>query len=118
MSNAKLTKTDEEFYDVEIAPLLLKAGELAQARGLPLVATVEYADGEFGTTATLPANCSHAMAMNLMAARAKGNFDALAFGMARRVREAGCGHGSMVLAQMGVPTESGRAALQAETSND
>lgn len=109
MGDPKLT--DEEFYDTEIAPLLMQASLLAQNRGLPLVATVEYAPGEFGTTATLPADHSHAMAINLMAARAGGNFDALAFGMSRRVREAGCGHSSMILKMMGVPTEPALAAL-------
>lgn len=95
--------SDEEFYDAEIAQLLLKAGQLAQDRGLAFVATVEYAPGDFGTTATLPANHSHAMAMNKMAAMAKGNLDALAIGMAKRVREAGCGHSSVVLERLGVP---------------
>jgi len=92
----------EDFYDAEIAPLLLQAAKLAEGRGIPLVATVEYAPGDFGTTATLPADHSHAMAMNLMAARAKGNIDALAMGLAKRVRDAGCGHGSIVLQHLGV----------------
>ena len=104
--------TDEQFYDTEIAPLLLKAGQLAQARGLPLVATVEYAPGDFGTTATLPANHSHAMAINLMAARAKGNLDSLAFGMAKRVREMGCGHGSIVLKSLGVDLAPNKSETQ------
>lgn len=101
--------TDEEFYDAEIAPLLLKAGQLAQDRGLGLVATVEYAPDHFGTTATLPADHSYAMAMNLMSMRAKGNFDAMAFGLARRVRDDGNGHSSMVLLQIGVPIEPTKA---------
>jgi hypothetical protein len=104
---------DEEFYDAEIAPLLLRAGRLAEGRGLSLVATVAYAPGEFGTTATLAADHSHAMAINLMAIRAAGNFDALAFGLARRIREAGCGHGSMILSQMGVPTAASQPAGEA-----
>lgn len=107
MSGEKLT--NEQFYDAEIAPLLLKAGKLAEERGLSLVATVEYAPGEFGTTATLTHDHSHAMAINLMAARSRGNFDALAFGLARRVRDLGCGHGSMILSQMGVPTAPAQA---------
>lgn len=98
--------TDEEFYDAEIAPLLLKAGELSQKRGLGLVATVEYGPGEFGTTATLPADHSHAMAINLMAARSKGNFDALAFGLSKRITQIGCGHSSIVLKLMGLPPEA------------
>lgn len=97
--------TAEEFYDAEIAPLLLRAAQLAQERGFALVATVEYDEDEFGITATLPAKHSHAMAICGLAARCKGNFDALAFGMAKRVRELGCGHGSLVLAQMGVSAE-------------
>ncbi|WP_312595752.1 hypothetical protein [Brevundimonas sp.] len=98
--------TDEEFYDSEIAPLLLKASELSQARGFGFVATVEYAPDSFGTTATLPANHSHAMAINLMAARSMGNFDAVAFGLSKRITQSGCGHSSMVLKLMGLPTEA------------
>lgn len=61
----------EKIYDEEIAPLLLKAGEICQKHGMTIVAQVEYEPGEFGLTAAMGENPSLAMQMLRWLAMAK-----------------------------------------------
>lgn len=95
---------NERFYDEQIAPELARLGKLCEARGLPFLAHVEFDQGHYGTTAAAPATRSWGFTLALYAATAKGNFDALAFAVAKHVRENNTGHGSLILKQMGVPT--------------
>lgn len=101
---------NEQFYDDHIAPELLRLGKLCEDRGMAFLAHVEFEEGEFGTTVAIPANRSWAFVLAHYAVQAKGNFDALAFAVARHVRENNTGHGSMILSQMGVPTAPASAS--------
>lgn len=95
---------NEQFYDAHIAPELLRLGKLCEDRGMPFLAHVEFDEGEFGTTVAIPAKRSWAFVLAHYAVQAKGNFDALAFAVAKHVRENNTGHGSLILQQMGAPT--------------
>lgn len=46
----------EDWYDAEIAPKLLGLAGRCRERGMAMVATVEYAPGERGSTMALPDN--------------------------------------------------------------
>lgn len=85
----------EEFYDREIAPTLLELARKCQDNGLSFVAEVEWWPGEGGTTAAIAADASVTPRMVHMAARARGNVDALVIGLQRYGREHG--HNSVVL---------------------
>lgn len=85
----------EKLYDEQIAPLLLKAGEIAKANGMSLAALVEYAPGEFGRTVHLSAGSHFSIRLVEAAIQAKGNVDSLYIALARHGREHG--HSSMVL---------------------
>jgi len=94
----------EQFYDDHIAPELLRLGKLCEDRGMAFLAHIEFDEGYFGTTVAIPVKRSWAFVLAHYAVQAKGNFDALAFAVARHVRENSTGHNSLILSQMGVPT--------------
>jgi nicotinamidase-related amidase len=99
----------EQFYDDVIAPKLLEVMNLCREHGMPFVATVEYAPGEYGTSADLPAEEDRSLPMDwaYAAARSNGNGDALIMRMIRQAEKRG--HGSVYMMQLGVPlTPSGK----------
>lgn len=99
----------EAFYDAQVAPVLAELGKQLEARGMGFVAMVEFATGEYGTTATLPTTKGDALALAYIAARSRGNVDALAISWARYLGSRP--HGSIVLQQMGIdPDPAKRAA--------
>ncbi len=93
----------EQFYDEVIAPALLNLAMQCRERGMPFLATVEIAPGDYGTTADMPKASERSLAMDwaYAAARSHGNADALILHLMRQARERG--HGSITLAQLGVP---------------
>ena len=98
----------EKLYDEEIAPLLLKAGEIAKANGLHLVALVEYQPGHFSRTVHLSPGSSFAIRLVEAAMQANGNIDALYIALARHAKSEG--HSSMVLEMLGTPADKPTAA--------
>ena len=73
----------ERYYDEVIAPALMEVGRLCEERGIALVATVEYAPGERGSTMTLPEGAGLEMQILRMCANAGRNIDALMIGITR-----------------------------------
>lgn len=73
----------ESVYDDEVAGVLLEAGKICEANGLALVATVWYGDGDFARTVSMPENCPLPPKLVDLAAKANGNFDAMAIALAR-----------------------------------
>jgi hypothetical protein len=71
--------------------------------GMPIVATVEYAPGCFGTSADLPALADRSAPMDwaYVSARSNGNADVVIGHIARMAKERG--HASAYLFQLGVP---------------
>lgn len=65
----------EEWYDTEIAPKLLELADRCRERGMAMVATVEYAPGERGTTMAMPKGAGLAMQMLRLCASAGDNVD-------------------------------------------
>lgn len=66
-----------QIYDEQIAPLLLKAAKLCEANNLSMIARVEYAPEEFGTTGFMDKSATFPMRLVDWAARCNGNVDAL-----------------------------------------
>jgi hypothetical protein len=92
-------KTKEQIYDEQVAPLLLRACKICEEAGIPMVAQVEYGDGDFGLTGWLGKAPSLAMQMILWAAQVKGNLDLLVI-KAKRWNN-GRPHNSVVLSMTG-----------------
>jgi hypothetical protein len=93
--------TNEEFYDKEIAPALIRLSRQCKGRGMSLLAHVEFDDDGIGTTASLEKDCSFATEMAHMAIQSAGNVDALILALMKYGRKNG--HSSICLAQLGVP---------------
>ncbi|MEO5331342.1 MAG: hypothetical protein H7839_04910 [Magnetococcus sp. YQC-5] len=75
----------ERIYDEEIAPLLMKAGKIAQDNGMHFVAFVQY-DGPWHTAHTECVNLDTAgpwMRLATYGARSKGNMDELIISLIR-----------------------------------
>jgi hypothetical protein len=107
--------TNEELYDAEVAPILLKAGQKCQELGFPMAASVEWERGETGRTEFCPATTGDARpsAKQLLvhyAARCHGNIDSLLMAVIRDCEKHG--HSSMYLHLLGVPE---KPAVQGET---
>lgn len=100
----------EQIYDDLIAPKLLEVGKICEQHGLPLVAQVEYAAGDFGMTKFLPEQSSLLMKLMFQAGACGNNVDALFFAIERHAREHG--HSSVYLHRLGIPLqpEKGEAA--------
>ncbi|KTT68248.1 hypothetical protein [Sphingomonas sanguinis] len=92
----------EQIYDDIVAPMLLEVMKVCHEHGMPIVATVEYAPGDFGTSADLPANRSLPMDWSYVGARSNGNADVLIGHLVDQAKKRG--HGSVFLKQLGVPT--------------
>lgn len=85
----------EAVYDAEIAPLLLKAGKIAEEHGMALVCFAEWEPGETGSTHTLPENPSAAARIAYYAAQCQGNIDSLIMTLQKDGKR--YGHGSLML---------------------
>jgi hypothetical protein len=92
--------TNEEFYDSVIAPALLDLGKQCQDRGISFVASVEYATGETGETATINEAASFKIRLAHAAMSSHGNVDSLFFWLVKYAKEHG--HQSIILRQLGV----------------
>ncbi len=67
----------EQFYDREIAPVLLELARKCQDSGLSMATMVEWAPGETGETIAMAADASIKMRMAVWAIQAHGNVDSL-----------------------------------------
>lgn len=74
---------NEQFYDDEIAPALLEIAHKLQARGMAMVATVEYAPGERGSTYQLPTDRGFEMDLLHALSRAGKNIDSFLLAVIR-----------------------------------
>lgn len=99
-------RTNEQVYDEDVAPLLMKAALVCKERGMSLVVAVEYARDEIGQTTILQPGAGFWVRLVDFAARARGNVDILVMGLMRHAREHG--HGSAYLSILGVPSVPGR----------
>lgn len=79
----------EDFYDAEIAPVLLDLANKCAERGLHFLAQVEYEPGEFGLTRKFADNPHLAMIMLEICARAKHNIDSYLIALLRHADEFG-----------------------------
>ena len=67
----------EAFYDAEIAPALAALGKKCQDAGMSIVATVEWAPAEGGSTFYLVEGSSFAIRLVKLACEVGGNVDSL-----------------------------------------
>jgi len=102
MTETEEKMSKEAFYDATIAPELARLAKMCEENGLSFIAMAEFGHEETGRTVTLAKNSGIGIRMAECAMKAHGNFDSFAFAMANHAKETG--HGSLVLAQMGVPT--------------
>lgn len=96
----------EQVYDEIVAPMLLEVLKVCHEHGMPITATVEYATGEYGTSADFPADRSLPVDWAYVAARSNGNADVLIGHLVSQAEARG--HGSVYLKQLGVPTVPAR----------
>lgn len=88
----------EQFYDTEIAPVLLEIARKCQDNGISLVAMAEWHPGETGRTATLTQGAGFGIRLAHTAMQARGNVDSLIFAMQRYGKEHG--HTSICLSML------------------
>lgn len=97
--------TDEEFYDVEVAPVLLDLARRCQDRGLGFLALAQWSDTQFSRTVTLPkgglAILRYTNALASAASPQGINIDGFMLALMTVAREKG--HSSAILAQLGIP---------------
>ena len=79
--------TNEEFYDAEIAPVLLELSKKLEDRGMPFLAAVEYEKGERGITKIIPEDAGLAMIMLGHCAKTAENIDGYVLGLIKYCRE-------------------------------
>lgn len=77
----------EQFYDEEIAPVLLDLANKCAERGLHFLAQVEYEPGEFGLTRKFADDPHLAMIMLELCARSQHNIDSFIIGLLRYTNE-------------------------------
>jgi hypothetical protein len=92
--------TNEEFYDTELAPVLVELARKCQERGINFQALVEYETNEIAETRVLPAQPGFALALAVMASMARVNIDAFLIGAKQYAEEHG--HSSVFLKVLGV----------------
>jgi hypothetical protein len=92
--------TNEEFYDTKLAPALMELARKCQERGINFQALVEYETNEIAETRVLPTQPGFAMALAVMASKARGNIDAFLIGARQYAEEHG--HSSVFLKVLGV----------------
>jgi len=102
-----VSEDNEAFYDDEIAPVLADLCRKCEERGIPFVATVEYASEAYGTTAAFPKERGLAIEWAYIAARSNGNADVLIGHLVRQAEERG--HGSVYLNMLKVPLTPGES---------
>lgn len=95
--------TNEELYDKEIAPELMRLGKLCEARGMSFLCQVEYAHGETSETKAVVAGAGIKTVIARMGIECHGNVDALIIGIQRYARK--FGHSSIFMQQAGIPTK-------------
>lgn len=98
--------TDEEFYDTEVAPVLMDLARKHQERGLGFLALAQWdKSGKVSRTATLPVGAPASLRWGLSLASASTdagvNIDGFMIAVMKEARETG--HSSMILKQLGVP---------------
>jgi len=93
--------TPEQFYDAEVAPILMELAAKCEERKLSFFTVVEWAPGEQGRTTSLQSGHGLGIKFAHAAAQANGNADALIMALIRYGREHG--HNSVCLSQLGVP---------------
>ncbi len=93
--------TKEEFYDAEIAPMLLDLIKKCKAEGLSLVAMCEFGPNEMGTTLSIRDGAGIEIVMARMGIQARGNADALLMGLKQHAEKHG--HQSAMIELLGVP---------------
>ncbi len=104
--------TGEAFYDTEIAPALAEITKRLPA-GMSMVAVVEYAPGERGSTLYVDPGADMAMRMLDMLARTAPNIDAFMINLTRYAAKHGIDtSSSLIMRLMAEPrhatTEGGR----------
>jgi hypothetical protein len=67
----------EAFYDAEIAPALAALGKKCQDAGMSLIAQVEWAPTEAGSTFNLVEGSSFAIRLVKLACEVRGNVDGM-----------------------------------------
>lgn len=91
---------NEAFYDDEIAPALAKLAARCGARGMSLVAVVEYEVGGVGITRQQQERTGPQFSLAAAAAWARGNIDGLILALLKGHRAVSGGSGSLFLSQI------------------
>jgi hypothetical protein len=86
---ASARSPNEVWYDNEIAPALLAISLKCEARGVALVAVVEYNPGERGGTYCMPSSAGLAMVMLRHCAKMGENVDGYMIGLIRYANDKG-----------------------------
>lgn len=76
----------EDFYDNEIAPMLLEVSKRCEAMEVSFIAVAEYEHGKRGRTATISSDAGLEMRMLDLCARAGSNIDAYIIALIRYCR--------------------------------
>jgi hypothetical protein len=71
------TEEQEAFYDAEIAPALAAIGKKCEDAGMSMVASVEWAPTEGGSTFVLAKGSSFAIRLVKLACEVRGNVDSM-----------------------------------------
>lgn len=90
----------EAFYDAEIAPALMEIGKKCLDNGLSMLAVVEYAPGERGTTRCLQGYPGLEMVMLSHCDKMGRNIDGYVIGLARYLKQQGIPIGSSLVLKM------------------
>lgn len=95
----------EQWYDAEVAPVLLDLANKCGDKGMAFVSVVEYALGSRGTTARLPDGSGLAMLLLNHCAKSGENIDAYVIGVGRYAIDHGIDtSASVVMNLLGRPT--------------
>ncbi len=92
----------EDFYDREVAPVLMELAKKCEDAKISFIAMTEWEPGETGRTATIQGDAGFGLKMAHTAMQAHGNVDSLMIAIKRYATEHG--HSSAVLHLLGVPT--------------
>ncbi|WP_127088347.1 hypothetical protein [Aquabacter cavernae] len=113
MSNEESKGSDAQRYFLEhIAPALAQIAKDCEAKGMSIVALVEYEPTKGGLTAVGAPNRSSSFDLVMTAARSGGSVDGLMFAVMERARKHG--HNSLILQQLGIPAIPAAPAAAAE----
>ncbi len=88
----------EQYYDNEVAPVLLELSRKCQSNGLSIVAQVEWWPGETGTTAAIVEGAGVGIRIAHLGMQVHGNVDSLILALMKYGREHG--HESACLAAL------------------